>query len=276
VEVAFRYTDDDEAFDAEEMHVAEIIGRPPVLSISMATREQKQSSASPHEKLEDYVLRFASSYADHHVALWEIVCTNEKSQGSRHHHRKWGLKELSRWRAHEIAEVWCVAFDPKHEDVLYSGGDDAKFKAWNTTSMKLLFESSTHAGVCCIVPHPRFKNILACGSYDGFLRIFECKSPHTNPKLTASLRLNSGIWQLKWHQKRDDILLAACTTDGFKVVRVVNSTARVVGKYDGHRSLAYGCDWVPRENGDKRNMHDVASCSFYDRALHIWSVEVPP
>ena len=39
--------------------------------------------------------------------------------------------------------------------------------------------------------------------------------------------------------------------------------------YYEHGSLAYGCDWVSLDgsSGDC-----VVSCSFYDRAVHVWSV----
>jgi diphthamide biosynthesis protein 7 len=66
--------------------------------------------------------------------------------------------------------------------------------------------------------------------------------------------------------------------DGFKVVRLMTEGGgKVVGgevrtRFEGHESLAYGCDWS-REGeegieGEEGTL--VGSCSFYDHELHLW------
>jgi diphthamide biosynthesis protein 7 len=77
--------------------------------------------------------------------------------------------------------------------------------------------------------------------------------------------------------------------DGFKVVRLMTEgggkvdgqegegEGKVVGgevrtRFEGHESLAYGCDWS-REGeegieGEEGTL--VGSCSFYDHELHLW------
>jgi len=46
-------------------------------------------------------------------------------------------------------------------------------------------------------------------------------------------------------------------------------------RFDSHESLAYGVDWSFDSTADEHGVQEVetliASCSFYDRALHLWS-----
>lgn len=48
----------------------------------------------------------------------------------------------------------------------------------------------------------------------------------------------------------------------------------IVRRFDGHESLAYGCDWdrgsIKEGDGDDEERRKVISCSFYDSMMHIW------
>ena len=98
-----------------------------------------------------------------------------------------------------------------------------------------------------------------------------------------------GIWRLKWHPTDPQRLLVAAMHGGFKVVDFDGLVLREAGaaggeaggwvrpgegalraRFDGHESLAYGVDWS--DGGKTSEGRDlVASCSFYDHALHVWS-----
>jgi len=66
---------------------------------------------------------------------------------------------------------------------------------------------------------------------------------------------------------------------GFKVVRLGedilslssdNEGCEIVKSFDGHASLAYGADWSRSPETVERSL--IASCSFYDHAMHVWRV----
>jgi diphthamide biosynthesis protein 7 len=73
--------------------------------------------------------------------------------------------------------------------------------------------------------------------------------------------------------------------DGFKVVRFDldgllgdrekgpenTSDWEVIKRFDSHESLAYGVDWSFGEHDTGRVETLIASGSFYDHALYLWS-----
>lgn len=109
-------------------------------------------------------------------------------------------------------------------------------------------------------------------SYDAHVRIFDRRKPLV-PLLDHDV--GGGIWRLKWHASRSERLLVAAMHGGFRVVdfeglggsESVEPTTHA--KFDGHESLAYGVDW---SGGQTEKGEDVvASCSFYDHTVHVWS-----
>ena len=98
--------------------------------------------------------------------------------------------------------------------------------------------------------------------------------------------MGGGAWRVKWHPSaaRKNDLLVACMHDGFKVVRFDldgrlgdmgkgsdrPNDWKVIKRFDSHESLAYGVDWSFAEGHDTPETL-IASGSFYDHALHLWS-----
>lgn len=103
--------------------------------------------------------------------------------------------------------------------------------------------------------------------------------------------MGGGAWRVKWHPSaaRKNDLLVACMHDGFKVVRFDideylthheqgsgdQNNWDVIMRFDAHTSLAYGVDWSFESQRKGANTVDaqtlIASGSFYDHALHLWS-----
>ena len=203
----------------------------------------------------------------------------------------------SQWKAHGY-EAWVAASDNWSKHVVYSGGDDNRFKGWDLRSPGTsLFTSSHHStGVCAIQSHPLREHLLATGSFDECLMIWDSRNM-TSPLSKVTLE-DGGVWRLKWHPSDPNLLLAACTRAGAAVFDfTVSLSMPNTAWYKGHQSLVYGVDWRRSETCNevdevvyrlggmtmdtdptlqdcrKHVSYQIASCSFYDRALHIWSID---
>ena len=83
------------------------------------------------------------------------------------------------------------------------------------------------------------------------------------------------MWRVNWHPWDSSLLLAACMHNGcavFKADPAAGSLEAVAG-YEGHGSIAYGADWFSGIDADDQSV--VASCSFYDNLVQIWSCHLP-
>ncbi|KAF8337573.1 WD40-repeat-containing domain protein [Cantharellus anzutake] len=194
----------------------------------------------------------------------------------------------SNWCAHDF-ESWIAAWDYWDEHIVYSGGDDCKLKAWDIRqepshpifwSSLLLRRSRFDAGVTTIQSHPFVEHLIAVGSYDDTVRLFDVRQ---SKEPFAAINIGGGAWRVKWHHKpeRSQDLLVACMHDGFKVLqfgpnRIPDSQAldqfgsfNIIKRYEAHQSLAYGADWSYQDAAGSDSY--IATCSFYDHSLHIWT-----
>lgn len=171
------------------------------------------------------------------------------------------------WHACDF-EAWSVAWDTFNPHVLYSGGDDCMWKMWDVRSYQSPTFTSRRrdAGITTFAPSPHTEHLLAVGSYDSTLQLYDIRSPRT---ALGTADVGGGVWRAKWHPSpaRKDDVLVACMHDGFKLIRF--SDGEVVQRFDEHTSLAYGADWA-RGSAHSSGRTRVASCSFYDHTLKIW------
>jgi len=179
------------------------------------------------------------------------------------------------WHAHDY-EPWIAAWNYWDTNVIFSGGDDLKMKGWDVRQGfdRPTFENRRFdSGVTTIQAHPHVEYLIAVGSYDEKVRLFDTRKP-LRPLQEA--HVGGGVWRVKWHPSKDrrNDLLVACMHDGFKVIRfdpglpdVSIDGFEILSRFDRHESLAYGVDWS-FVSGVNTSM--IASCSFYDQALHVW------
>ncbi|KAJ7517316.1 hypothetical protein O6H91_21G018500 [Diphasiastrum complanatum] len=209
-----------------------------------------------------------------------------------------GSLELDQtWQAHDF-ELWTTTFDFWKPSVVYSGADDCHFCVWDLREdlqMPVYRNRRAHRmGVCCVQSNPLCEHVLVTGSYDETIRLWDSRMLQ-NPVLEAELGLGGGVWKVKWHPKNGKLLLAACMHNGFAILHANSLEVKVLEEYKGHKSLAYGADWYRGKSKNRVEMKDhqeqthlgcqseaevvsrdilspslVATCSFYDSALHLW------
>ncbi|KAG8930255.1 hypothetical protein FRC03_008769 [Tulasnella sp. 419] len=183
------------------------------------------------------------------------------------------LDTICTWKAHDY-EPWIAAWDYWSPNIAYSGGDDCRLKGWDIRldgSGPIFDNKRFEAGVTTIQSHPNAQYLLAVGSYDSIVRIFDTRKPLVP---IQQVDVGGGVWRVKWHPSptRKSDLLTACMHDGFKVIDLGTNGAEtsnspgITHSFDEHASLAYGVDWSHRDISGTL----VASCSFYDHVLHTW------
>ncbi|KAG0224392.1 Diphthine methyltransferase [Actinomortierella wolfii] len=174
------------------------------------------------------------------------------------------------WHPHEL-EAWIVGWNYHDTNILYTGADDCKLKGWDLRMdcSYATFTSRAHQmGVCSIQSNPHDEHILATGSYDENVLIWDTRSMKQPLNTT---HVGGGVWRLKWHPTRKDVLMAGCMHNGFHTLRYDDAwnDGEFLSSFMEHKSLAYGVDWSyapPKED----NMPLAVSCSFYDHIIHLW------
>lgn len=246
--------------------------------------------------------QIVSTYSNGRVAIHDVAFS---SDGDQVH-----FFERDSWQAHNIftspAEVWSATFAHDGDrNMILSCGDEGALKFWDVRSTNRpmqVIKNQFEAGVTCAAHHPRHEHLVACGSYDETMALFDVRFLSQKP-LCHSKKLGGGIWRIKWHPVSDDRLLVAAMHGGCRVLRiqgwddiddgeadqhskaaankasggviVEDSTShvsmKVTKKFTEHESMAYGADWLvcphPTRNG---YFEAAASCSFYDNAVYLW------
>ena len=167
-----------------------------------------------------------------------------------------GLKESWSVDAHGF-EAWTSQFNYYDSNIVYSGGDDSLFRIWDVRSLSCITNKSHQAGVTAISHHPRQEFVLATGSYNESIRIWDTRTMKSPLKEQTT---GGGVWRIKWHPEQD-LMLAACMYNGF---HVFDQDLNLIQSNNNHESIAYGADWSYKDLGL------IGTCSFYDHLFTLW------
>jgi len=217
--------------------------------------------------------RIISSYSDGKVGIHEINISSDEI----------GFEQTHFWDAHKMfrspAEVWCASFT-SNPNMAMTGGDEGSLKIWDLRAgllspMHTLKDFS--AGVTVISPHPRVDHVVACGSYDETVCIYDLRAvtdSKPNP-LCHSDSVGGGLWRMKWHPHDNNRLLLGAMHGGCRVVQLDDLSSKSIQfeikqEFTNHESMAYGADWLVDTTAQ---VEVAASCSFYDRAFYAWKVD---
>jgi len=246
-------------------------------------------------------LRKLAEWQAHDLEVWSVAFSRHESwilyTGSDDcTFKAWDIKDC-------CAHAHSVQGSPNHHDGHHNSepsvpdGPESTGGSEDSLSSQpqcVFSDRRTHsAGVCTISPHWQHgQHVLATGSYDERVRLWDTRQP-ARPRLMAEANTGGGNWRLRWHPEQPALLLAACMYNGCAVLRASAdfSQLQVVQTYTGHGSISYGADWfrggaLEDSRGEETqstaasaasttNVNLAATCSFYDRLLHLWSPQVP-
>nr|XP_022916960.1 diphthine methyltransferase [Onthophagus taurus] len=209
------------------------------------------------------------SSSETNFGLQEIVCSDSKGSVHRLIYQNNQLTYLNGYKPHDF-ECWCVTFNHFNSNIFYSGGDDTFLFSHDSRIGDFTFKNKSHtAGVTSIQSNPHREHLLATGSYDSYLRIWDDRKLKD---CLFQLELPGTLWRLKWDPFGDNLLLAGCMSGGAHIVQINDCSGEIIGGYNEHESLVYGVDWswLSLESIKKiRNeaQYLIGTCSFYDNLM---------
>lgn len=195
-----------------------------------------------------------------------ILISDSKGQIALYRIAEDSITAVHTWKAHEF-ESWMVTINDWDPNQSVSGGDDCLMKGWDIRSPHSTFTNTSHSmGVCCINFDPFHPLKMVSGSYDECIRLWDLRDMRT-PLSTAEL--GGGVWRAKYHpmDSHSGDIAAACMHNGMQIVSCKDDILEITHKYEGHSDLSYGIDW------SWSDPFVLASCSFYDKQLHVWRRE---
>jgi WD40 repeat protein len=167
------------------------------------------------------------------------------------------------FKAHSF-DVWTCAFDYAGcNQTFWTGSDDCTAKNWD---LRTNLQNPTHeikwhsAGVCTVERNPFVEGQFVTGSYDDTMALWDARNLH---KPLKNLRMNGGVWRVKWPAKEHSIVAVACMYGGSCLVDLSLEEPKIMKRFEvENKNISYGCIFARQDA--------VVTCSFYDKTLRSY------
>lgn len=147
----------------------------------------------------------------------------------------------------------------------------------------------THpAGVTSIQSNPHSEYMVATGSYDEHVRLWDTRMVGT-PLKTTVVACGGGVWRMKWHPSDASLLLCAAMHGGLVVADTNNGAVPCSGSVVQRcmataSTLVYGADWyavdlpfrdsaqkqfTSQSSAERAARYLVLGCSFYEKLIEV-------
>lgn len=221
----------------------------------------------------------------------EIACSDSKGQVHLLQFNGINITLVRSVKTHDF-EAWITAFYYWDTNVYFSGktsvknyilsyqiiafvkgGDDCLFYKYDRRvgEQPIAKNRSHDAGVTCMHSNKKEEHLLATGSYDTHLRLWDLRYMKGPQK---SLETPGTMWRIKWDPFKYKQMIIACMLGGVHIVDYTAESLKVVHSYDEHKNIAYGTDWCHMPENELKQFDEdakyiIGSCSFYDKLLCI-------
>jgi len=212
--------------------------------------------------------QIVSSYSNGKVSIHDVNFLAQSAQ----------LVERDSWAAHHLfhtpTEVWSACFCG---DLVVTGGDEGHVKFWDprcVTRPIQVLQNHFDAGVTCVSPHPDYESIVAVGSYDETVALYDLRYLDQKKPLVHSKKLGGGIWRIKWHPKITSRMLVSAMHGGCAVLQykgLQEALYKVSTESHGYETESLG---VKVKVGKKFTEHQ-SMVSLMQKEFHNLTLERP-
>ena len=188
-------------------------------------------------------------------------------------------------KAHDYG-IWSIKLLENNENIILTGGEDAKIKLWDLRSKNKNKEEKVNdksyqssINYIDILKFDLSKNILITGSYNEKIIFFDLRN---FPKELKSIKTEHSSWDMKQTTLGNkNIILISSIHEGFNIWEIDNEKELEMKhvlrlpltkeKDIFHKSIVYGVDIKQNIDNENNKSVDILSCSFCDNLMMYWN-----
>jgi len=115
-------------------------------------------------------------------------------------------------------------------------------------------------------------------SYDEIVRLWDSRNMKQSYN---NVKVDGGVWRLKWEPIKEEYLLSASMFNGAHIIDTSFNSAIICQSFGRQNNrLFYGADWCHINDTELEhwtninNKRIIATCSFYDHRLDLFSINM--